>query len=480
MFCFFLFESDVAMTWTEALVWKWFHSIQTERTRMYWCHWPVSSPSPPSFILLLTPPSPPRTTPRPPHTHTSLPSRPAPPPPQVSVPAVLQRRPDAVGELGLQHGGPPAPCAPPGQHHAARQPAGPAVGGRAPPLQQHQGAPPVFFSNSINNQARLDKLLDSALRTRQFSDPNQRTLWESASRRRGGLVVESPALLLHYFFFLLFFSRAISLRLLRCGQKRGGFAARPPDLAWIDSFLRGTELWHAEADLGYFLFSSYFFLFFFETWPNFTPVRTEALTVCPGESGSGSGGVCEGRQSVWHAALMEQTRSRTLQGLLTRCFCFGVFFFFLNGDTGLNPSPPLLPEPPPPRPPHSHPASCLVRIRWTLTWNCLQLLPSSVRGLVLIHLYHTQSDSDDTGTSPCLPLTQLPTFTLPLPVPDVGGPFFLQTFCCYSFRCCFIFLLHHHPLLSPPPHPPAITSSHPPLSSPLFSFFWYPAFFFNF
>lgn len=70
-------------------------------------------------------------TPAPPPWTTS-----PPPPTQVPVPAVLQRRPDASGELGLQHGGPPAARPPPGQHHAARQPAAPAVGADAPTFLQ--------------------------------------------------------------------------------------------------------------------------------------------------------------------------------------------------------------------------------------------------------------------------------------------------------------------------------------------------------
>lgn len=83
------------------------------------------------------------------------------PPPQVSVPVVLQRRPDAIGELGLQHGGPSAPCPPPGQHHPARQRAGSAVDRQAAPSSQQQGAPPVCtppLPPPKKNPPTLDKL----------------------------------------------------------------------------------------------------------------------------------------------------------------------------------------------------------------------------------------------------------------------------------------------------------------------------------
>lgn len=58
-----------------------------------------------------------------------LPPLPTHHPPQVSVPAVLQRRLVALGELGFQHGSSSTSRPPPGQHHSARQRAGSAIDG---------------------------------------------------------------------------------------------------------------------------------------------------------------------------------------------------------------------------------------------------------------------------------------------------------------------------------------------------------------
>lgn len=128
-------------SWGQHIIWKTFFTNLLTLLLVLWCH--SLSSSCPFLPDLCHPHSFYRPTPTPvnlppPHTH------PPPNPLQVSVPVVLQRRPDAVGELGLQHGGAPASCPPPRQHHTARQWAGSAVDRRAPPApQQHQGAPPV-------------------------------------------------------------------------------------------------------------------------------------------------------------------------------------------------------------------------------------------------------------------------------------------------------------------------------------------------
>ena len=108
------------------------------------------------------------------------------------------------------------------------------------------------------------------------------------------------------------------------------------------------------------------------------PYRLEALRVL-------CGGLWRTMQSLWHWAwwtcrFSTQTDLRTLQGLLIKCDIFlGGVGKILNGDTGLNQSPPFLLTQPRPTP-------RLMVIRWTLTWNCQQLVTSSVSERLVAHL----------------------------------------------------------------------------------------------
>lgn len=117
-----------------------------------------------------------------------------PPPTQVPVPAVLQRRPDASGELGLQHGGPPAARPPPGQHHAARQPAAPAVGADAPTFLQQ---PTPGGAGGLLQRARTRRKTEIQLCELSTCCFVLFFLF-SFGRQAEEMAREPPALLLHY------------------------------------------------------------------------------------------------------------------------------------------------------------------------------------------------------------------------------------------------------------------------------------------
>lgn len=119
---------------------------------------------------------------------------------QVPVPAVLQRRPDASGELGLQHGGPPAARPAPGQHHAARQPATAAVdaaiAANLSPAADTRGR--CRTTPASAEQGLGDKLRSSPVSSMGFVFVFH---WGAERRRRP----ESPALLLFRCFLSLLF-----------------------------------------------------------------------------------------------------------------------------------------------------------------------------------------------------------------------------------------------------------------------------------
>ena len=182
---------------------------------------------------------------------SSLPD-PSHPPPQVSVPVVLQRRPDAVWELGLQHGGSPASCPPPGQHHPARQRASSAVDRRDLRLflrllllllHSTRGFhpkthPPEHWTN-LYSALQTQLLLDCR---RQPEGTERKPRAQTTAAWRGHWVS------LSFFCVLLYDSLWISLSSLLISDRRW-VCCSASRLAWIDSFLWRTELQNRKPNL---------------------------------------------------------------------------------------------------------------------------------------------------------------------------------------------------------------------------------------
>ncbi len=178
-----MFELTLCMF---SFAWQWCHSLLSSSSPFL----PIPShPHPFSFLCESFSP------------HTSLTH---PHPPQVPVPVVLQRRPDAVGELGLQHRGSPTSCPPSGQHHPAWQRASSAVDRQALLLLHYnQGAPLVCLPAQKPTHQHWTNL-HSALQTKLLwtADINQRRRRESVLHRPlqcgGDLNAESLSHVLHF------------------------------------------------------------------------------------------------------------------------------------------------------------------------------------------------------------------------------------------------------------------------------------------
>lgn len=275
-----------------------------------------------------------------PSTHTSLPSRPAPPPSGICIccsPATTWCRWRAGSSTrrptrSLCSTWATSLC-PAASRFSGRQPCTSSAvapgGATCLLLQQHQRP-------SKTRQTFRFSSTDSAVFGPQPEDTVRERLLQA---RRPGCWVSCSSFAL--FFFVIFLPGDLSPSSALRSETQ--WVRCPPSWLGLNRLfsLRNRALTHGGWFRIFFLFC-YYFLFLFEIWPNFTPVWThaEALTVCPG-----GGVVFEGWQSVWHAALMEKTRSRTLQGLLTRCFCF---CFFLKWGHRVEPQPSASPWTPPP------------------------------------------------------------------------------------------------------------------------------------
>lgn len=153
-------------------------------------------------------------------------TRPSPHLSQVSVPAVLQRWPVALGELGFQHGGSPTASPPPGKHHPARQRARLAINGLAL-FFVHHGTRGLFACLPRKTHPRTpDKLTIQTLNW---------FLTETINRGGGERPLQSERTCYFTRSTSMFYSLTLSICLLCSNLKDGGCAAQPR--VWLESTL---------------------------------------------------------------------------------------------------------------------------------------------------------------------------------------------------------------------------------------------------